>query len=220
MQEGQEPTRFTMPAGLDDLRQALEQTWPAHRARLRASGVPLNEGETETDEEKAAREQREREASSQKKPWGDDKDFDPDKAWTLIVNLRGDVQKLKTERDHLRMQVKEHEDSTKSEQEKAAERAAAAEEKAATAARDAARLRVALDKGLTVAQAKRLVGETEEELAADADELLSTFKPGDDGGEKPTGTRPKENLRPGAAPASEVEETDPAKLAAMVPRRY
>ncbi len=43
------------------------------------------------------------------------------------------------------------------------------------------RAEVAHEKGLTAGQAKRLVGTTREELAADADELLKEFKPADDG---------------------------------------
>jgi hypothetical protein len=221
MHEGQVPT-FVMPYGLAELMRTLEQTWPAHHARLRASGVPLNE---ETDEEKKAREEREAaEAAAKKKPWGDDADFDPEKAWKLITNLRSDADKLKGERDQLRAKVQEHEDASKSEHEKAAERAAAAETAAKTATTETLRLRIALSKGLTETQAKRLVGDTKEELEADADELVASFKPEDDNGGGGSGgsgvTRPKENLRTGAAPGAEPEETDPDKLAAQVSRPY
>jgi hypothetical protein len=41
------------------------------------------------------------------------------------------------------------------------------------------KLRVALEKGLTKTQVKRLVGTTEEELSADADELLAEWGPVD-----------------------------------------
>jgi hypothetical protein len=105
-------------------------------------------------------------------------------------------------------------------QEKLEERAAQAEQKAEAATREAARLRIALKKGLTETQAKRLVGDTEEELEKDADELLKSFKDdeggGDDGGTRRT---PKPRLRTGAAPSSEPDETDPEKLAEQVPRR-
>jgi hypothetical protein len=74
------------------------------------------------------------------------------------------------------------EEAKKSEQQKLEERVAAAEKTAQDSARDAARLRVALDKGLTPSQAKRLVGDTEEDLAKDADEMLADLKPG-----RPTG---------------------------------
>lgn len=57
----------------------------------------------------------------------------------------------------------------------AAEREAAAEQRAAQAEARALRLDVAFEKGLTPAQAKRLVGASREELEADADEILRDF---------------------------------------------
>lgn len=220
MHEGQEPS-FTMPAGLAELQAALEETWPARSAALHASGVPLNE--EETAEEKAARETAEAEAeadaAAKKKPWGDDADFDPDKAWTLIQNVRGDADKLKTERDTLAKKVKEQEDASKSDEEKREERATTAETKAAALEREAARLRIAMRKGLTETQAKRLVGDTEEELEKDADDLLESFKDEGEGDGDANRRTPKPRLRTGAAPSSEPDETDPEKLAEQVPRR-
>lgn len=57
----------------------------------------------------------------------------------------------------------------------AAEREAAAEQRASQAEARALRLDVAFEKGLTPAQAKRLVGANREELEADADEILRDF---------------------------------------------
>ncbi|MBM4414908.1 MAG: hypothetical protein FJ035_01255 [Chloroflexi bacterium] len=110
------------------------------------------------------------------------------------------------------------EESGKSEQERFAEARRAAEDRAAAAERESARLRVALKKGLTETQARRLVGDSEDDLEADADELLASFAPA--GGEPDTELprRPRERLRPGARPAAEPEETDPTKLAEAVPR--
>lgn len=113
--------------------------------------------------------------------------------------------------------------ATKSDIDKANERATAAEKRAADAEAKALRLEVATAKGLTSTQARRLVGATKEELEADADDLLSSFKPADgngDGGDgKPTpSNRPSENLRGGGDPTQEAEETNPAKLAAQIPR--
>jgi hypothetical protein len=62
-------------------------------------------------------------------------------------------------------------DADKSETEKRA----AAEKRAEEAELRVLRLEVAQDKGLTAAQAKRLVGATREELEADADDLVATF---------------------------------------------
>lgn len=77
----------------------------------------------------------------------------------------------------LEARLKEFEDRDKTESTRAIERAEAAEKAAAAAEARALRLEIAAEKGLTPAQAKRLVGESREELEADADELLETFKP-------------------------------------------
>lgn len=228
---GQVPT-FTVPDEILELRSLLEAKWPARRAALRVSGVPLNEGELPED--------------------GDDDDldfegeFEPARARQLIEKLREEVkstrsevakgaipddqvreemQRLRADRALLRRKAadaealaKQYEDANKSEAQKLEERATLAEQQAAAGTREASRLRVALKKGLTETQAKRLVGDTEEELEADADELLASFiTPEDEPGQDPP-RRPRERLRPGAAPSSEPEETDPRKLAALVPR--
>lgn len=78
-------------------------------------------------------------------------------------------------------QFEQLDSAAKSEVEKATERATAAEAKLAKAEADAIRLTVAMSKGLTESQAKRLVGSTREDLEADADELLATFRPADTG---------------------------------------
>lgn len=156
---------------------------------------------------------------SRKPPWGSDEEFDADKAWKLIENLRGDNDSLKGERDELRGKVKDHEDASKSDQEKLQERATGAETDAKQAKADAARLRVALRKGLTETQAKRLVGETEEELEQDADDLLESFRDAE-GEQGSTPRRPRERLRPGAAPGADPEPNDPAELAKSVSRDW
>lgn len=124
--------------------------------------------------------------------------------------------------------VAELENANKSEAEKLADKAAAAEERASTAELKALRLEIAHDKGLTPAQAKRLVGATREELEADADDLMETFgakaakatADGVDGDEpKPSSGRPKETLRPGAAnedDESEIDRDQADKLAASI----
>lgn len=77
----------------------------------------------------------------------------------------------------LEARLKEIEDRDKTEAERALARAEAAEKAAEAAEMRAIRLEIAAEKGLTPAQAKRLVGTTREELEADASELLETFKP-------------------------------------------
>jgi hypothetical protein len=117
--------------------------------------------------------------------------------------------------NELKTKLQELEDKDKSEGQKLADRAAAAEKRAEESEARILRLEVGAAKGLTPAQARRLVGSTKEELESDADSLLDDFKPADD---KPSGSRPKERLRPGSVPDAEPEETDPRKLAADLPR--
>ena len=124
------------------------------------------------------------------------------------------LAKANKEAEQARLKVKQYEDATKSEQEKLTERASELEKSLTTAEANAARFEIALEKGLTKSQAKRLVGSTREELEADAEELLADLGLGE---EKPTpARRPQERLKPGAAPDAEPEEHDPAKLAEAV----
>lgn len=125
--------------------------------------------------------------------------------------------------------LKELQDKDLPELEKWKGRAEEAERKLADIEPRLLRAEVAAEKGLTGSLAKRLVGATREELEADADELLKDFggKNGKDGkgDEEPDKgdnlrRRPEERLKSGAAPSTEPVETDPAKLAAKIPRMY
>lgn len=118
--------------------------------------------------------------------------------------------------------LKELEDEGKSDLERLQAQLAEATTRADKAEAKSLRLEVAAAKGLTPAQAKRLVGATAEELEADADELLSSFST-DTGGDGDAGSggasgRPQERLRSGASNDAEPEENDPIKLAEMIPR--
>lgn len=107
----------------------------------------------------------------------------------------------------------ELEDAQKSEQEKLAERMetevqarTAAEQRAAALETSLMRHKVAAAKGLTPAQAERLRGSTEEEIAVDADELLAAFAPPEP--DRPAARTPVERLRPGAVPPDEASAVD------------
>lgn len=121
------------------------------------------------------------------------------------------------------------EEADKTEVQKAKDSVAAAEARAKVAELRADRLDVAAAKGLSPSLAARLVGETREELEADADELLKVLKPAEGASGASNGTatasgaadgraRPREALRSGSAPGVEPEENDPTKLAALIPR--
>lgn len=85
--------------------------------------------------------------------------------------------------------------ASKSDIEKATERAQKAEADLAASQQLALRSEIALTKGLTPTQAKRLVGSTREELEADADELLKDL-----GDQRPPAPR---------APQQKTKQTSP-----------
>jgi len=127
-------------------------------------------------------------------------------------------------------------EANKTQLDKVLEKLTAAEERAAKLEEGNLRGSVASAKKLPAFLAKRLTGKTKEELEADADEMLAEWKAGggktgdDTEGESTEGApqqqttaprgRPKETLRSGA-PRTEIqpEETDPRKLAELIPRQ-
>lgn len=144
---------------------------------------------------------------------------DPDagakKALDAERKARRDAEKALSE---VRAQLQELTDRDKSDGVLLAEKLTAAEKRAELAESKALRHEVAAAKGLTPAQAKRLVGTTQEELEADADDILETF-PGAPKVTPPPSDRPKPlALRGGSDPSDEPEETDPRKLAGLIPR--
>lgn len=96
----------------------------------------------------------------------------------------------------LETRLKAIEDRDKSETERLTETNAQLTRDLTAATVAGARMKVALAKGLTATQAKRLVGDTEEDLALDADELLADLGERTPSG-PPPGGRPREQLKPG-----------------------
>lgn len=110
-------------------------------------------------------------------------------------------------------------ESAKTESQKLAEERDTFKSQAEKAAGDLMRLQIGLDKGLTPAQARRLVGATKEDLEADADDLLATFGGGQSAANtSSTSSRPTENLRGGGDPDTEPDP-DLSKVIADIPRR-
>lgn len=106
--------------------------------------------------------------------------FDAERAAAKIKKANDEARNLRSRLKELEPLAQEAErlrEANKTEQQKLADRAEAAEKRAQELESRALRLEVASEKGLNAAQAKRLVGSTREELEADADELLATFKP-------------------------------------------
>jgi hypothetical protein len=129
-------------------------------------------------------------------PWGtDDEQLDTDKVKKLIYDLKVDKEVLQDknatltterdnvtrERDDVKRQLDEKSREGESETDKLKREVQELKDAAAAAAKDPKddverlKLEVALDKGLTLVQAKRLLGTTKEELEQDADELVASF---------------------------------------------
>lgn len=146
---------------------------------------------------------------------------DPDagakKALDEERKARREAEKLAKD---LEARLKELEDKDKSEVEKLRDEVTELTKKLGESDAKTLRSEVAIAKGLTAAQAKRLVGTTREELETDADEILEAFPTGGGTPKPPPSRKPAPNLRGGTEPDSNDQdvETDPAKLAANVPR--
>ena len=93
--------------------------------------------------------------------------------WKALA--RQNEQRAKQNADAAK-RLAEIEDANKSELERANARAEEAERRALELELSSVRAAVALEKGLTPSQAKRLVGSSREELEADADDLLTDLK--------------------------------------------
>lgn len=104
--------------------------------------------------------------------------FDAERAQKKIAKANSEAANLRArlkELEPLAKKAQELEEASRSDLEKLTSRAEQAEQRASASEARAIRLEVAFEKGLTPAQAKRLVGGSREELEADADEILRDF---------------------------------------------
>lgn len=135
-------------------------------------------------------------------PWGTAEEFNPDKAWQLIQNLRGDLgQKAAriAELTPYEQQARAAEEANKTEVQRLNDQLAAERASAATAQIETLRLRVALQYGIPDDDAAIfLTAGDEATLKAQAERLASMRAPV---APPPTTQRtPVEALRPGALP--------------------
>lgn len=129
---------------------------------------------------------------------------DKAKAQDAREDVLAEKTELAQERDELQTKVDDkNAPDAQAEIAKATKRADTAEAEAKKAIARADKLEVAAEKGLTPAQAKRLQGDTKEELEADADEILEAFPvakadPDDedlDDDDNPLATQPRSTVR-------------------------
>ena len=132
-------------------------------------------------------------------------ELDVERATKKINKLNSEAANLRArlkELEPLAAKAKELEEAGRSDLEKLTARAETAERERSELEGRALRLEVAFEKGLTPAQAKRLVGGSREELEADADEILRDFPVKTDGrprgnadlGPRATAPKPAESL--------------------------
>lgn len=168
-------------------------------------------------------------------------EIDKDKLKRYLFNLLGDKEKLQerltetsTERDTLKTaaeaaarqgETTEQRLERELKELKATVDGTAKGEDGGDLAKENLRLKVAIEKGLNKAQLKRLMGDTEEEMLADADELLSSFgSHGDstegEGGLEDGGLRrvPKGRTNPGDPNPGAAADIDVNKALEQIPR--
>lgn len=139
-----------------------------------------------------------------------DKLGDPGKA--ALATERAARKAAEKELAAFRKAEQDRKDADKS----ADEKRTAAEARADAAELKATRLEVAAEKGLTPAQAKRLIGSTREELEADADDIIATFPAAPT---KPTVPVPDPSQGPkGPGPAARPTSLGQAVGAALKPK--
>lgn len=138
----------------------------------------------------------------------DAEEFDAERAKAKIAKANQEAKNLRERlkaAEEKAARLDEIEQAGQSDVEKLTAKVAEYERKAQEAERRALVAEVAQEKGLTPAQAKRLVGNSLEELQADADELLTSFKPqeGNTDGAPPPEGKPTPHLRGGGDPTPE-----------------
>lgn len=145
---------------------------------------------------------------------GTDPDSGAKKALDAERKARREAEKQLRE---MSARLKEIEDKDKSETDRLREQVEQLKSEAQQNAAKALRAEIAAEKGLTAAQAKRLVGSSREELEADADEILEAFPTG--GVKPPPSDKPRPDLRGGTDPTDNTD-VDIKAVVDSIPRGF
>lgn len=163
----------------------------------------------------------------------DDDEGDPSKLGDAgkraLDAMKRERNNARKELNDLKAQLKKYQDKDKTETERLAEAREEATTRAAKAEESFRALSIAMDRAPAHATlkhvrmvAKRIRGESEDELETDADELFEMLVPAPKEKDEPTprkvAGKPRERLRGGGDPEEEPEESDPRKLADMIRR--
>ena len=140
-------------------------------------------------------------------PWGSAEEFNPEKAWDLIQNVRSDKDTLKSENEALAAQVKAFEDEKLSDQEKAERDRQEQATASATLASENAILKAVIKHGLTDEDVELLQGIPAEQIAQRAEKLAARLGTGAPK-QNPLQRTPKEALRGGSDPSTPAQSGD------------
>lgn len=166
-------------ASVFELASALEADWATRLQRLRDSGVPLNadEGGAGNDGggEGAAGGDAGSGGGEGAAGGGNEADL-PEGARKALAAAREDAKAAEKRAKAAEAKAKQLEEKDLTEQQRKDKELEEAKSESAKARAQLLRVEVAQEKGLTLSQAKRLVGTTKEELAKDADEFLKDLK--------------------------------------------
>ena len=161
----------------------------------------MSEDTTTTDTAEPAVGDEQAETATAPPPWGSDDDFDPERAWTLIQNLRNEIVDLKPRA----ARAQELEQAQMSEQERLTAQNEALHADLATERADKARLRAAVLYGLSEEDMSLLdASGTPEDIAKRAEAFAKRLA--GTGTTAPPTQRPTERLVGGTRPT----EPDPA----------
>lgn len=164
---------------------------------------------------------------------GDDDEGDPSKLGDpgkrALDAMKRERNTARKELNDLKAQLKQYQDKDKTETERLAEARDEAATRAAKAEESFRALSIAMDRAPAHASlkhvrmvAKRIRGESDDDLEADADELFEMLVPApkekDEPAPRKVAGKPRERLRGGGDPEEEPEESDPRKLADMIRR--
>lgn len=162
---------------------------------------------------------------------GDDRDADQlgDPGKRALDRMKAARKAAEKEASELKARLDKYENANKTELQRLTEERDQLRDTSTKAVSKAKALEIALEAAPEHASlahvravAKRVRGENDEELEADAAELFELLAPAPDAKSSPkvANSRPQPRLKGGTAdPDEEPEENDPRKLAALLPRR-
>ena len=140
-------------------------------------------------------------------PWGTAEEFNAERAWELIQNLRSDKDSLKAKSDEYAGKVKAFEDAKLTAEEKASRDLKEALTNSESLASENALLKAAIDHGLSADDLDLLRGLPADAISERAAKLAARIGTGTQGSGSLT-QQPKEALRGGAQPNSPAEPGD------------